>query len=200
LVAAPQVYGAQETVGPIRHDPLPSQIFIPVIPDPAQAPESQMVPFTNLRQPPLPSQVLSWPQLEAGAAGHSLALRGLAPAGTASQVPSEPGRLHDMHFPVHADLQQTPSTQNPLPQSEPHEQGCPRLVAPVPLLLQPGGRSVPASASCPASTEATGASRPPSLVPVGAFPLPPQSIANTRPAQKTTAKAPFPRMKVTPAG
>jgi hypothetical protein len=194
------MYGAHETVGPIRHDPSPSQILIPVIPDPAQAPEAQTVPFTNLRQPPLPSQVPSSPQVEAAAIGHSLAVRGLAPAGTASQVPSDPGRLHDMHFPVHADLQQTPSTQNPLPQSEPHEQGCPRLVAPVPLVLQAGGRSAPPSASCPASTESTGASTPPSLEPVGAFPPPLQPVANNRPAQKTTAKAPFPRMKVTPAG
>jgi hypothetical protein len=195
------VYGSQATNGPLRHNPLPSQINRPAIPDPEQVPGPQTVPTTYLRHAPLPSQVPSRLQLDAAPMGHSLARRGVAPVGTTSQVPSEPGRLHDMHVPVHAELQQTPSTQNPLPHSAAQEQGCPRFVWPPPLLVQASGRSAPSGVSCPASTEVTGWSAPASLGSGGDFRSPPpQPIASTAPAQNPTNMAPLPRMTVTPAG
>jgi len=71
------------------------------------------------------------------------------PLGTFEQVPTEPPTLHAWQVPVHVVLQQTPSTQLPLTQSElPPGQFCPLifLQAPIPshalLPLQLGLLSV----------------------------------------------------------
>jgi hypothetical protein len=48
---------------------------------------------------------------------------------TGVQTPAEPARLQASHVPAHAEAQQTPSVQNPLPHCEPVEQlvpGSPR--------------------------------------------------------------------------
>src|SRR5438477_2848670 len=76
-------------------------------------------------------------------AGQSEELVGLTPAGTGRQVPAEPSTLQDMHFPVHALSQQTPSAQWPLTQSESHEQTSPVRVLAVPPSLQTMGAPLP---------------------------------------------------------
>jgi hypothetical protein len=71
--------------------------------------------------------VPSSPQLLAGDIGQVAAVRGGAPPGRGVQVPSEPEALQVRQPPVQALLQQTPSTQNPLAQSDAHEQACPAV-------------------------------------------------------------------------
>lgn len=50
-----------------------------------------------------------------------------------------------MQVPVQALLQQTPSTQNPLAQSRPHEQGCPVALVPIPASPLHAALSLPPS-------------------------------------------------------
>lgn len=98
-----------------------------------QDPGSQIVPRTKLRQAPAPSHVPSRPQVEGSEAGQTPAPRGAPPAGTNAQDPGAPAVLQDLHVSVHALLQQTPSTQNPLAQSPAHPHAAP--LAPFILLV-----------------------------------------------------------------
>jgi len=74
-------------------------------------PALQIVPAMCRRQPPLPSQVPSRPQVVTSDAGQTAGVRGEAPAGTSAQIPGEPWTLQARHVPVQSLLQQTPSTQ-----------------------------------------------------------------------------------------
>jgi hypothetical protein len=71
------------------------------------------VPATYRRQPPLPSQVPSRPQVAGVLALHSAGSLGTAPAGTKAQSPSALGRLQALQVSLQAEVQHTPSTQNP---------------------------------------------------------------------------------------
>ena len=114
FVLASQLKGAQIVAGPALQRPDPSHTFTSTTAPAEHAPALQTVPATCFRQPPLPSQVPSRPQVDSSEAGHWLAAWGALPAGTNVQVPGDPWTLHAMQVPVHAVLQQTPSTQNPL--------------------------------------------------------------------------------------
>jgi hypothetical protein len=113
---------------------------------PSQVPGAHVVPRTKLRQAPAPSQVPSRPQVDGSDAGQVAAVRGFPPAGTNEQIPCAPAVLQDLHVSVQALLQQTPSTQNPLPQSPSHPQAAPLapLILLVPLQATTGA-SVPPS-------------------------------------------------------
>jgi hypothetical protein len=75
----------------------------------------QTVPLTYLRQPPLPSQVPSVPQVEAALCAHCPP--SALPAGTLVHVPALPGTAQERQRPVHAVWQQTPCWQKPEKQS-----------------------------------------------------------------------------------
>jgi hypothetical protein len=68
-----------------------------------------------LRQAPAPSQKPSLPQVEAAVAVQSL--RGLVPGAAGVHCPTVPTAAQVWQVPPQALLQQTPSTQKPLPQS-----------------------------------------------------------------------------------
>jgi len=53
-----------------------------------------------------------------------------APVGTFAQVPSLPGRLHDLHAELHTVAQQTPCAQTPDPHSTAPEHGAPGCFLP----------------------------------------------------------------------
>jgi hypothetical protein len=86
------------------------------------------VPLTYRRQPPLPSQVPSVPQVAAPASVHWF--NGSWPAGTVEQVPPVPVRAHDRQVPVQAVLQQTPCAQKPLLHSVPPAHAAPSGLSP----------------------------------------------------------------------
>ncbi len=77
-----------------------------------QVAAAHCVPATCLRQPPMPSQAPSSPQVEAAAARHWLAVSGGDPAPIGEQVPTLVGKAHDRQVPVQAELQQTFWAQN----------------------------------------------------------------------------------------
>ena len=81
-----------------------------------------------MRQPPLPSQVPSSPQDEAGLCGQTLAALGATPAATNEQMPGAEGVLQDLQVSVQALLQQTPSTQKSLVQSALQLQAVPLVL------------------------------------------------------------------------
>ena len=81
-----------------------------------------------MRQPPLPSQVPSSPQDEAGLCGQTLATLGATPAATNEQTPGAEGVLQDLQLSVQALLQQTPSTQKSLVQSALQPQAVPLVL------------------------------------------------------------------------
>jgi len=95
--------------------PAPSQVELALSVEPLQLAARQTVPAIHLRQAPAPSQVPSLPQLEAAEAGHSLC--GLVPGSANLHVPMLFVALQVWQVLLQAVLQQTPSTQNPLPQS-----------------------------------------------------------------------------------
>jgi hypothetical protein len=139
-----QLKGAQIVAGPDLQVPRPSQTFTSTTAAPSQAPALQIAPWTWRRQPPLPSQVPSIPQVDTSVAGQSVASRGAPPAGTNVQTPGDPWVLQARHLSVQAVLQQTPSTQKPLWQSLAQAQ------------LSPGFPVPPASAvQWPASVDAS---------------------------------------------
>jgi hypothetical protein len=76
----------------------------------------------------LPSQVPSSPQDEAGLCGQTLATFGATPAATNEQTPGAEGVLQDLQLSVQALLQQTPSTQKSLVQSELQPQAAPLVL------------------------------------------------------------------------
>jgi hypothetical protein len=88
----------------------------------------------------LPSQVPSRPQVETALFGQTSAVRGGSPAATKLQVPGAEVVLHDLQLSVHAVLQQSPSTQNPVVQSALHAHA-----APLALLTEPSRPQPPAS-------------------------------------------------------
>ena len=112
--AESQLYGAQIVAGPALQRPCPSQTLTPMTAAPAHVPACRRVPATCWRQAPLPSQVPSRPQLDVGAPGRRVGVRGAPPAGTTAQMPGEPWTLQAGKSPLQAVLQQTPSTQKPL--------------------------------------------------------------------------------------
>jgi hypothetical protein len=127
----------------------------------------QIVPATWRRQPPAPSHVPSKPHVDAAAATHAVASRGFVPATTKVHVPGDPAAAQVLHASVQAVLQQTPSTQKLLAQSDAHSQVCPAdfFVAASPPLhaASTAGRSGAASrtstpASCASKTIAASAS------------------------------------------
>ena len=114
LVVGSQVQGSQIFEIGSEQLPLPSQVRMPVTPSPSQVPALHGVSFSNLRQPPLPSQVPSSPQVAGELATHWRATLGLTPDGTGAQTPKELGRSQALQVSVQASLQQIPSTQNPV--------------------------------------------------------------------------------------
>jgi hypothetical protein len=104
--------------------PAPSHAGGGVKLDPVQLAFPHVVPLTHLRQPPVPSQEPSRPQVLAAAAAH-WPVGAAVPAGIGVQVPGVPVRLHDIQVPVQALLQQTPWAQNPVPHSVPVPQAAP---------------------------------------------------------------------------
>lgn len=125
LVLLSQLKGEQMRDGPEVQFPAPSQARMPPIDAPLQVPAWQTVPSSYVRQPPLPSQVPSSPQDDAGLCGQTLATLGATPAATNEQTPGAEGLLQDLQLSVHALLQQTPSTQKLLVQSAAQPQAVP---------------------------------------------------------------------------
>src|SRR4051812_47824683 len=123
FVLGSQEYGEQIMVGPGRQLPWPSQTSWPVTASPSQAPVLQTVPLTCLRQAPAPSHLPSNEQVLAAAASQSPGVRGFAPLERATHVLSDPVWPQVRQPPVHASLQQTPSTQKLLAQSEAQPHG-----------------------------------------------------------------------------
>ena len=128
LVLLSQLNGAQMIDGPDVQLPAPSQTRMPPIAAPLQVPGWQTVPSSYVRQPPLPSQVPSSPQVETGLCGQTLAALGATPAATNEQMPGAEGVLQDLQVSVQALLQQTPSTQKPLVQSASQPQAVPLVL------------------------------------------------------------------------
>jgi hypothetical protein len=87
---------------------------MPLTPSPSQVPALHSVPLPYLRQPPLPSQVPSNPQVEGVLAEQTEGPLGWAPDGTKAQSPRELRRLHALQVSPQAEVQQMPSTQNPV--------------------------------------------------------------------------------------
>jgi hypothetical protein len=119
---ASQLKGAQTVAGPGLHRPAASQTFTLFTAAPSQAPALQTVPGVYLRHPPAPLHAPSSPQVDTSDLGQTLAARGGRPVGTNAHVPNAAGMLQALQVSPHALLQQTPSTQNPLPQSPPQPQ------------------------------------------------------------------------------
>ncbi len=125
--ASVQAYGAHEIDGPEVQTPVPLQLpaAVNVVPEHDAVPQGVMEPYSS--QLPAPSQNPSVPQVDGGAAAHSLS--GSIPARMGPQSPSAPlpffAAEHARQRPVQALEQHTPSTQEPLPQSAPVMQGLP---------------------------------------------------------------------------
>jgi hypothetical protein len=84
---------------------------------------AQTVPLAYRRQPPLPSQVPSVPQLAAPLSVHWFS--GSVPTAANVQVPAVPVSAQDRHVPVQLELQQTPCWQSPDAHSVPAPQVIP---------------------------------------------------------------------------
>ena len=106
---------------------------------PSQVPAWHSVPLTYLRQPPWPSQVPSWPQVVGSTTTQIAGSAGFTPAGMKPQSPSDDERLQDLHLSLHADVQQTPSVQNPVWHSASHAQDSALPLVPLAAL---GGHDV----------------------------------------------------------
>src|SRR5450631_980397 len=139
LVEEPHVYTPQLIVG-CAQLPMPSQAPIGFAVEPLQLAVPQLVPSVPLRQPPLPSQVLSFPQ--GGFVAAQPPCGSTVAADTGRQEPVSP-RLQTWQVPQLAVEQQTPSTQLPLPHSAPPAQSWPRCLRPQAPALQtfPGEQS-----------------------------------------------------------
>src|SRR5687767_3555403 len=101
---------------PATHEPVPLQVDAVVRKPASQLCAAQIVVGPYLRQPPLPLQVPSLPQLVGPSSLHVF-FGSWPPAWTAVQAPSVPGRLHEKQLPPHAPLQHTPSAQKLLAHS-----------------------------------------------------------------------------------
>ncbi len=115
LAAPSQVNGMHDCVAVGTQAPLPSQREARFMLDPLQVGGRQVTPDGYLRQAPAPSQTPSVPQLASPWSGHLS--RGSVPISAGMQWPTLPLTPHDRQGPVHASLQQTPSTQKALRQS-----------------------------------------------------------------------------------
>ncbi len=118
-LATLQMYGAQADA-PARAWQTPAPLQTSAVAKlESQRVAPQLVPATSRRHAPFPSQVPSRPQLCAASTGQSL--RGSLPFATSPQTPSAPlplpAAVQLWQSPLHALLQQTPSTQLPDAQS-----------------------------------------------------------------------------------
>jgi hypothetical protein len=91
--------------------PAPSHRPASVAVEPEQLGATHTVPDAYLRQPRLPSQNPSVPQVAASPSAHWPS--GSWPAGTSVQLPALPGSAHDRQVPVQVVLQQTPCSHRP---------------------------------------------------------------------------------------
>ena len=146
-------YGEQSLVTGVGQFPRPSQAAGSVATPAVQlawmhVTDEPTKPAHDVRV--LPSHSAAEHGLVADATGHA----GRVPCGlptTGVHVPALPSTSHASHSPVHALLQQTPSTQNPgsrTPRSEPHAspRGGLRPLADVPFVQNaPGAQSVVAA-------------------------------------------------------
>jgi hypothetical protein len=124
--------------------------------EPAHDAAAQVTPCAYFRQAPAPSQAPSRPHVATPSSGHSL--RGSVPTSAGVHIPRLPTAAQVMHVPAHAELQHTPSTQNPLPHIVP-------AVHDAPLTNPAGGVSDEEStASTGASGAGPSAEGPPSVV------------------------------------
>lgn len=94
----------------IRQVPSPSQVPAVFTRFPLQVGGTQTVSAAYLAQPPTPSQVPVWPQVDLSVVAQTLC-GSTAPRGVGPQVPIRPLWLQLTQGPVHAVLQQTPSAQ-----------------------------------------------------------------------------------------
>jgi hypothetical protein len=86
----------------------------------------QAVPAVHLRQAPAPSHMPSWPQVDVACCAHSLS--GSVPPMIGRHRPSAAAVFafeQAAQLPLHADSQQTPSTQEPVLHSPLLAQGAP---------------------------------------------------------------------------
>jgi hypothetical protein len=118
-----QTLGAQPFVAPGWQIPSPSQVLAARSLASVQLPAAQTVPAEWRRQPPLPSQAPSRPQVSGGSALQSFA--GSSPAAIGVQVPARPATLQAWQGISQVLLQQTPSLQIPDWQSVPARQLVP---------------------------------------------------------------------------
>ena len=128
---APHTYGAHAVAPGALQLPAPSQEPVPPLwlPPVHDIVTLQVVPVTAIWQPPEP---LHWPVLpQVEVTGQKLAVRGAPPAAVGVHVPGV--AIQVWQSPEQALLQQTPSTQNPPPQSVFAEQAFPRLFLQLPL-------------------------------------------------------------------
>jgi hypothetical protein len=129
------------------------------------------------RQEPAPSHVPSSPQVVGSDAAQVLASRGGVPAAANVQLPIAVGAAHVRHVSVQAVLQQTPSTQKPLPHSTPQVHACPFSFCAFASPLQ----VPPSEATSPFASRASTTSTPPSVTTGFCAPflsLQPATIAN----------------------
>ena len=118
----------------VRHVPAPSQVRAGVNMVPVHVDATQVVPIACRRQPPLPLQNPSVPQLSAPWSAHWFS--GSWPAGTAEQVPTVPVSAHERQVPAHAVAQHTPCSQNPALHSSAAPQAAPIGFLPQLMLAQ----------------------------------------------------------------
>jgi hypothetical protein len=121
--------GEQAWVAPGRQVPLPSQNEAATALSPLQAGAAHWVVAAYSRQPPLPLQVPSRPQVLVGWAAQR-ASGSTPPGATLLQVPTAPGMLQLWQVAVQALLQQTPWAQKLLRHSSPRAQIWPRPFRP----------------------------------------------------------------------
>jgi len=193
-VVASQAYGAQITVGPGTQLPAPSQTWIPVTAPFAQVPGRHVVARYR-RHAPDPSQVPSNPQVAGACTGQSPARRGGEPATRSRHIPTAPGAEQVWQPPLQADVQQTPSTQNPLAQSRllVHEAST---EAPRASMTRSTLASPPSSAAPPApASRPTGWPAAPPAPPAARRALLPQATeaAASAPASAATTQRSAPR-------
>jgi hypothetical protein len=123
LLVVSQANGTHSDAVAGLHVPAPSQARAGVNVEPTQVAAAHGVPVAYRRQPPLPSQVPSVPQLAPPLSVHWDS--GSLPAGTLVQVPALPDSAHDWQVPVQLELQQTPCWQKPEAHSLPMAQVVP---------------------------------------------------------------------------
>jgi hypothetical protein len=118
---APQAFPAQAVppghvvpLGEAQGEPLPEHLTAGKDIPPVQRPGEQTVEEPYERQAPWPSQVPSFPQVVGSALRHPASV---VPAFTGAHWPSAlpvADARHEVQSPLHAPLQQRPSTQKPL--------------------------------------------------------------------------------------